>query len=86
MHAGYAVYFPELYPTRLRGTGTGFCFNSARIVVVPVLLAFAWLQKRSLGGSELGLKGAMFVLGCLFLAGVLLMYFAPETRGQPLPD
>ena len=31
MHAGYAVYFPELYPTRLRGTGTGFCFNMGRV-------------------------------------------------------
>ena len=28
IHAGYAVYFPELFPTRLRGTGTGFCFNA----------------------------------------------------------
>src|SRR5262249_26248303 len=27
MHAGYAIYFPELFPTRLRSTGAGFCFN-----------------------------------------------------------
>ena len=24
MHAGYAIYFPELFPTRIRGTGAGF--------------------------------------------------------------
>src|SRR5439155_3613346 len=30
--AAYAVYFPELYPTRVRATGVGFCYNSARVV------------------------------------------------------
>lgn len=29
---GYAIYFPELYPTRLRSTGTGFCYNVARYI------------------------------------------------------
>jgi len=28
--AGYSIYFPELYPTRLRGTGVGFCYNVVR--------------------------------------------------------
>jgi MFS family permease len=27
---GFAIYFPELFPTRLRSTGTGFCYNVAR--------------------------------------------------------
>ena len=30
MHAGYAIYFPELFPTRLRATGSSFCFNLGR--------------------------------------------------------
>jgi MFS family permease len=83
MHAGYAVYFPELFPTRLRGTGAGFCFNTARIIAGPVLLGFAWLQGSPL---NLGLGGAMMVLGSLFLVGAVLVFFAPETRGRPLPD
>lgn len=83
MHAGYAIYFPELYPTRLRGTGAGFCFNVARIVVVPVLLAFAWLQMPPL---QLTLQGSMLVLAMLFLVGALLLLWAPETRGKPLPE
>jgi hypothetical protein len=82
MHAGYAVYFPELYPTRLRSTGVGFCFNMARLVVIPVLLLFAWLQD-DLG---LGLALAMVVLSSLFLAGAFIALLAPETRGQPLPE
>jgi MFS family permease len=83
MHSGYAVYFPELFPTRLRGTGAGFCFNLARVVVVPVLLLFGWLQS---GPLHLSLPQAMLLLGCLFLVGALLVHFAPETRGQPLPE
>jgi MFS family permease len=91
MHAGYAVYFPELYPTRLRGTGTGFCFNAARVLAAPVLPAFALLQRSRplewLGqGAPLGLAGAMFVLGSLFLVGAVLVLFGPETRGRPLPE
>lgn len=84
MHAGYAIYFPELYPTRLRGTGTGFCFNVARIVVVPVLLLFAWLQ--SSDGLGLTLAQAMLVLSTLFLAGAVVALLGPETRNKPLPD
>jgi hypothetical protein len=83
MHAGYAVYFPELFPTRVRGTGAGFCFNVARVVGVPVLLFFAWLQT---GPLHLTLQGSMVVLGCLFLAGIALLVYAPETRGKPLPE
>jgi MFS family permease len=83
MHAGYAVYFPELFPTRLRGTGAGFCFNTARILAGPVLLGFARLQ----GGSlDLGLPLAMLILSSLFLVGAALVLFIPETRGQPLPE
>jgi MFS family permease len=83
MHAGYAVYFPELFPTRLRGTGAGFCFNMARVVAGPVLLGFAFLQGDPL---YLGLPLAMVVLSSLFLVGAVLVLFAPETRGRPLPE
>ena len=83
MHAGYAVYFPELFPTRLRGTGAGFCFNVARVVVLPVLLVFAWLID---GPLALHLVSAMWVLAGLFVVGAVLVGYCPETRGQPLPD
>jgi MFS family permease len=85
MHAGYAIYFPELFPTRLRGTGAGFCFNVARVLAGPVLLGFAWLRGM-LGPPEVALPRAMLVLGTLFLAGALVSLTLPETRGQPLPE
>jgi hypothetical protein len=55
----------------------------ARSVVVPVLLIFGWLQS---GPWHLTLPQAMLLLGCLFPVGALLLLFAPETRGQPLPE
>ena len=30
--AGFPIYLPELFPTHLRGTGAGFCFNIGRVV------------------------------------------------------
>lgn len=83
MHAGYAIYFPELFPTRLRGTGAGFCFNIARVIAGPVLLGFAWLQ---VGPLKLTLPQAVLLLGGLFLVGAVLSVLAPETRGRPLPE
>ena len=82
MHAGYAIYFPELYPTRLRGTGTGFCFNAGRIIAAPMLFAVGWLRD----GLGYTLPAAASLLSFLFLAGVVVLIFAPETRGQELPE
>ncbi|MEM1295300.1 MAG: MFS transporter, partial [Verrucomicrobiota bacterium] len=82
MHAGYAVYFPELFPTRLRATGTSFCFNGGRIVAVPVLFFSGWLKSQ----PDIGLPSALFGLSLLFFVGALIMMFLPETKGQDLPD
>jgi MFS family permease len=81
MHAGYAVYFPELFPTRLRGTGGGFCFNVGRLLAAPVLFLGGWLQR----DAGLSLAGAASALSLLFLPGAVLLLFAPETRGHELP-
>ena len=82
MHAGYAIYFPELYPTRLRGTGTGFCFNAGRIIAAPILLSMGWFQKQ----FDLDLVGAASLLSLLYLVVVVILPFAPETKGQDLPE
>ncbi len=82
MHAGYAVYFPELFPTRLRSTGAGFCFNMGRILAAPILFFAGWMQ------SDLGLslRDSASLLSLLFLLGVALYWPSPETRGADLPD
>ena len=38
--AGYSIYFPELFPTRLRGTGVGFCYNTVRYLAAPAPILF----------------------------------------------
>lgn len=80
MHAGYAVYFPELYPTRLRGTGAGFCFNMGRLATAAAFFGFAALANPP---SDIN-KGLM--LAPLYLLGVVVVLFGKETRGTELPD
>ena len=82
MHAGYAIYFPELFPTHLRATGTSFCFNGGRVLAVPVLLFSGWLK----GLPDMNLGMAASWLSTLFLVGIIVVLFLPETKGQELPD
>ena len=44
--AGYSIYFPELFPTRLRGTGVGFCYNTVRYLAAPAPILFGYLATR----------------------------------------
>ncbi len=81
IHAGYAVYFPELFPTHLRATGAGFCFNTGRILAAPVLI---WLSASMKSAFDLRL--AITYLAGLFLLGLVFLAFLPETQGQDLPE
>ena len=78
MHAGYAVYFPELFPTRLRGTGTGFCFNAGRIGSAAAILASGLLSWTPTQSSTYMIP--------LFGVGVVVTLLAKETRGEELPE
>lgn len=81
IHAGYAVYFPTLFPTHLRATGSGFCFNTGRILAAPVLIWLsAWMK------ATLDLRLAITCLGGMFLLGLVFLLLLPETQGQDLPE
>jgi MFS family permease len=80
MHAGYAIYFPELFPTRLRATGASFCFNVGRLVSALMLLVRGQLR------DLIGLRWAVSSMALLFLVGLLLLWIAPETKDQELPE
>jgi MFS family permease len=79
MHAGYAIYFPELYPTRMRSLGAGFCFNCGRIVAAVMLIINAMLRN-----NDVQLETAGTLLSLLFLAGAVIAWFGPETKGTTL--
>lgn len=82
IHAGYAVYFPELFPHHLRSTGAGFCFNGGRLLASSALVFSGWLK--SLPGISLQI--ALSTMALIFLLGPVCLYFLPETRDQSLPE
>ena len=85
MHAGFAIYFPELFPTRLRATGTGFCFNVGRIVAAPILFLSGWFKAHAVqAGADIRLP--VTLLSLFFALGVACVWFLPETKGKPLPE
>jgi len=82
IHAGFAIYFPELFPNHLRSTGTGFCFNGGRILAASMLLFSGWLKSQ----PGMALPTAITILSLVFLLGILVTLFLPETKDQPLPE
>lgn len=78
----FPLYLPELFPTRARGTGQGLCYNSGRIFAA----AGALLQGSLVGafGGSYPRAGAIVTL--IYVAGMALIWFAPETKGKPLPE
>jgi MFS family permease len=82
IHAGFAVYFPELFPNHLRATGTGFCFNGGRLIASSMLIFSGWLKARP--GMEL--RTAISLMALLFFVGLVVLIFLPETKDKPLPE
>jgi len=76
------LYLPELFPTRSRATGQGLAFNFGRILAalgawqMPALMAFF--------DKSYPRAGETIVL--VYLIGMVLIWFAPETKGKPLPE
>ena len=81
IHAGYAIYFPELFPNHLRATGAGVCFNGGRLLAAPLL----WLSAELKAWPGVDLRRAVTLLSLLFLLGLVVIWFLPETKGRPLP-
>ncbi len=85
--AGYSIYFPELFPTRLRGTGVGFCYNTVRYLAAPA----PWLMGRlhdvlkDHAVAEPFRVAAIIMCG-IFFVGMIALLWAPETKGKALPE
>jgi MFS family permease len=86
LFGGYAIYFPELFPTRLRSSGTSFCYNGARFVAAAGPTTLGLLTKYVYVGFSEPLRWAGVTMCSVFLIGLLVLPFAPETKGQPLPE
>jgi MFS family permease len=86
LFGGYAIYFPELFPTRLRSTGVSFCYNGARFVAAVGPTALGHLTSHVFRGYTEPMRYAGVTMCAIFLVGLAVLPFAPETRGQPLPE
>jgi len=84
LFGGYAIYLPELFPTRLRSTGTSFCYNAGRLVAAMGPLSLGLLTSRVYHGPD-AMRYAGMTLCLVFLLGLAALPFAPETKGKPLP-
>jgi MFS family permease len=88
LFGGYAIYFPELFPTRLRSTGTSFCYNVGRYVASVGPLSLGVLASSVFGhhGTVMSWRLAGVTMCSFFVLGLAAIPFAPETKGQPLPE
>jgi hypothetical protein len=86
LFGGYAIYLPELFPTRLRSTGTSFCYNVGRFVAALGPLALGLLTSRVFAGYNEPMRYAGVTMCLVFLIGLATVPFAPETKDQPLPE
>lgn len=85
---GYAIYFPELFPTSLRSTGTSFCYNVGRLIAAggPFLLGQLASVVFAHEPAPNPFRYAGVTMCSVFLVGLLALPFLPETKGKPLPE
>jgi MFS family permease len=77
--SGFPIYLPEIYPTRMRATGAGFCFNAGRILAAagPLLtgVLVIYLGTFARAASSIAL---------IYLVGIVALIFARETKGKAI--
>jgi MFS family permease len=78
------LYLPELFPTRVRAFGQGFAFNFGRIIAAIGALQFSYLMSEKVFNGSY--PKACTVLSFIYVIGMIVIWFAPETKGETLPD
>ncbi len=81
----FTFYLPELFPTRLRGTGAGFCYNCGRFLAAGGPFLVGYVASKGQGALPAAL-GALTLTAIFPLVGALLSPFIVETRGRVLED
>jgi MFS family permease len=78
--SGFGSYLAELYPTRARGTGGGFCYNVGRGIgaLFPGIIGFL--------ADVVGLGGAVAFGVFGYVIAIVALAFLPETHGRELSE
>jgi len=77
----FPLYLPELFPTRVRATGQGLSFNAGRVLAAAGALQMGALMQQFDGSYA----KAGAVISLVYGFGLVVIWFAPETRGRELP-
>jgi MFS family permease len=77
------LYLPELFPTKVRATGQGFSFNFGRVIAAIGTLQGGYLIMTVYKGD---FATVCSIMSLIYLVGVAIIWLAPETKGQPLPE
>jgi hypothetical protein len=79
----FTYYLPELFPTRLRGTGAGFCYNVGRFIAAGGPFLVGAIASRGADSLHSAMQ-VLFFVGFVPLLGVFLSRRALETKDQAL--
>ncbi len=80
--ASFAIYFPEIFPTKIRSTAKGFCYSTARVFTAVGALYSGYLVQKFSG--NIGTAAAL--MSFTFLAGAIITLFAKETNKKVLTE
>lgn len=81
----FTYYLPELFPTRLRGTGAGFCYNIGRVIAAAGPTLVGSIAAKGANSLQSALH-ALFWVGFVPLVGLALLPWVIETKGRALAD
>jgi MFS family permease len=91
------LYLPELFNTNVRATGQGFGFNFGRVLAaigtLQIVNLLSSMKSTFSNGVNLGSLHiepgwpvVCSMLSTIYLIGMIIIWFAPETNGQELPE
>jgi MFS family permease len=81
----FTYYLPELFPTRLRATGSGFSYNIGRLIAAGGPFLVGSVAARGANSLESAFT-LLFWLSAVPILGILLLPFVIETKGRELAD
>jgi MFS family permease len=81
----FTYYLPELFPTRLRGTGAGFTYNVGRVIAAGGPFLVGSIAAAGTNALDSAMK-VLFWVGAVPIVGILLLPIVTETKGRELLD